>query len=69
MAEETWLTVTEIAARLKVSERAVRGWLRAGKLNGRNFSGRTGYRVRESELQRFLEQGQQETDEGQQRAA
>ncbi len=60
MAEENWLTVSEIAARLKVTEQTVRRWLRAGKLVGRNFSGRTGYRVRESELQRFLSEEQGE---------
>ncbi len=58
MADENWLTVSEIAARLKVTEQTVRRWLRAGKLTGRNFSGRTGYRVRESELQKFLEEEQ-----------
>ena len=56
MAQENWLTVSEIAARLKVTEQTVRRWLRAGKLTGRNFSGRTGYRVREAELERFLEE-------------
>jgi hypothetical protein len=30
---------------LKVTEQAVRRWLRSGKLTGRNFSGRTGYRA------------------------
>jgi excisionase family DNA binding protein len=69
MAQETWLTVTEIAERLKVTEQTVRRWLRAGKLSGRNFSGRTGYRVREAELQRFLEAEQREAEPGQMEAA
>jgi excisionase family DNA binding protein len=58
MAQENWLTVSEIAARLKMTEQTVRRWLRSGKLRGRNFSGRMGYRVREDELQRFLEEEQ-----------
>ena len=55
MADENWLTVEEIAARLKVTEQTVRRWLRSGALVGRNFSGRTGYRVREVDLQHFLD--------------
>ena len=56
--DETWLTVEEIAERLKVTDQTVRRWLRSGSLVGRNFSGRTGYRVKESDLQRFLDQEQ-----------
>ena len=52
--DETWWTVEEIAARLKVSEFTVRAWLRQKRLRGVNFSGKTGWRVRDSELRAFL---------------
>lgn len=54
MEDERWLTVQEIAERLHVTTQTVQRWLRAGKLKGRNFSGRTGYRVREADLEAFL---------------
>lgn len=53
--DEEWFTVAEIASRLKVKEATVREWLKAGRLRGRNFSGRTGWRVRRSDLETFLE--------------
>ena len=55
VAEDKWLTVEQIAEQLQVTEQTVRRWLRSGALVGRNFSGRTGYRVRESELKAFLD--------------
>ena len=55
--EEQWFTVEEVAKRLKVAEGTVRRWLRAGALVGRNFGGRTGYRIPEPELERFLRSG------------
>ena len=39
------------------AEQTVRRWLRSGALVGRNFGGRTGYRVAESDLERFLATG------------
>ncbi len=54
MAGERWLTVAEIVAQLQVHEQTVRRWLREGRLPGRNFGGRTGYRVRERDLEAFL---------------
>ncbi len=54
MAGERWLTVAEIVEQLQVHEQTVRRWLREGKLPGRNFGGRTGYRVRERDLEAFL---------------
>lgn len=55
MTDERWLTVAEIVDMLKVHENTVRRWLRSGKLPGRNFGGRMGYRVREADLRRFLQ--------------
>lgn len=51
---ETWFTVEEIAARFKVTEETVRRWLRSRDLIGHNFGGRTGYRVREDDLNAFI---------------
>ena len=55
MAEDRWLTVAEIVDKLRVHENTVRRWLRTGALAGRNFGGRTGYRIRVSDLEAFLE--------------
>jgi excisionase family DNA binding protein len=55
MVDERWFTVEQIAELLQVHVNTVRSWLRSGWLKGRNFGGRTGYRVRESELKTFLE--------------
>jgi excisionase family DNA binding protein len=54
MADERWFTVEQIAELLQVTEQTVRRWLRSGRLVGRNFSGRTGYRIRQSDLDAFL---------------
>ena len=59
MAEDRWLTVAEIVEKLRVHENTVRRWLRSGELHGRNFGGRTGYRVRETDLDAFLERDPQ----------
>jgi excisionase family DNA binding protein len=52
--DERWLTVKQIAEHLQVTEATVNRWLRTSELRGVNFGGRTGYRIRESEFQRFL---------------
>lgn len=55
MIEERMLTVEEVAERLQVSEWTIRDWLRTGRLKGHRMGGRKlGWRVRPSELQRFL---------------
>ena len=71
MSAERWLTVAEIAERLKVHEQTVRRWLRDRRLVGRNFGGRTGYRVREADLEAFLAAPPMEPDpqEGKRRGA
>jgi excisionase family DNA binding protein len=50
---EDLYTVKEVATKLKVSERAVLDWLRAGQLRGLR-AGRA-WRVKESDLEAFLE--------------
>ena len=54
MIEDTWYTVEEIAQRLKVTDQTVRRWLKDGDLVGTNFSGRTGWRIREQDVNDFL---------------
>jgi excisionase family DNA binding protein len=54
-AEQRLLTVREVAERIRSSPETVRRWLRQGKLRGFRPGGtKLGYRVPESELQRFL---------------
>jgi excisionase family DNA binding protein len=55
MSEQRLLTVREVAERLRSSPETVRRWLRQGKLRGFRLGGtKLGYRVTESELDRFL---------------
>ena len=55
LLNEDWLTVEEIAAKMKVSEETVRRWIRAKKLPVLDLGGpRAGYRIRPSDLQTFL---------------
>ena len=54
MAEERWLTVAEIASRLKVHQQTVRRWLRIGQLPGRALGRKAGWRVRERDLDAFM---------------
>ncbi len=56
MTSEQWHTVEQIAELLSVHPDTVRSWLRAGRIKGRNFGGRTGYRVRDRDLQAFLDE-------------
>ena len=52
---ERLLTVREVAEQLRSSPETVRRWLRQGKLRGFRPGGtKLGYRVPETELQRFL---------------
>ncbi len=58
---EQWLTVVQIAHRLQVHQETVRRWLRTGQLKGRNFGGKSGYRVRSEDLEAFLAQDPMES--------
>jgi excisionase family DNA binding protein len=56
---ERLLTVREVAERLRSSPETVRRWLRRGRLRGFRPGGtKLGYRVPESELQRFIKLSQ-----------
>lgn len=56
MEQERLLTVQEVAQQLRASPDTVRRWLRQGRLHGVRPGGdRLGYRIRQSDLDRFLE--------------
>ncbi len=49
------LTVDDVAREVRVSKETVRRWLLAGQLRGKRLGGtKLGYRIRESDLDRFL---------------
>jgi excisionase family DNA binding protein len=55
LLEGTWLTVQEVAEHLKVTQEAVRRWIRDGDLPVLDLGGqKTGYRILREELERFL---------------
>ena len=55
MVAERYLNVHDVAEQLDVSEDTVRRWLRKRQLRGFMPGGlRSGYRIRESELERFV---------------
>lgn len=56
MADERWFTTREIAELLKVSDQTVWRWLKTGRMRGINLSGKTGWRVRESDVNAFIEE-------------
>ena len=60
MAGEELLTVEEIARRMKVNPETVRRWLRSKRLHGVRLSDKAGWRVRASEVERFLTQLEEE---------
>lgn len=49
-----WLTVREVAVRLRVSECTARRRMRPTSLMAKFLGGRVGYRIRPADLQRFL---------------
>ncbi len=56
MEGERLLSVGDVADRLKVTEDTVRRWLREGRLQAyRLGGGRSGWRISEADLRRFLE--------------
>ena len=54
IALDEWLTVGEVAKQVKVKPETVRRWLRGGQLVGSILSDSGGWRVRQSELNRFM---------------
>jgi excisionase family DNA binding protein len=52
---ERWLTVRDVAEELQIHEESVRRWVRADQLPAVSLgSRRGGYRIRRSDLDRFL---------------
>lgn len=57
LLDEEWLTVEEVAEKLKVNEETVRRWIRANKLQVLDLGGqRAGYRIRRQDAEAFLQQ-------------
>ena len=50
-----YLTVSEVAKRLKVTPLTVRRWLNSGSLAGIQLGDRAGWRITEADLQAFLD--------------
>ncbi len=50
-----YLTVAEVAERLRVYPGTVKRWLRDGKLVGVQLGDRAGWRITEEDLEAFLE--------------
>ena len=54
MAKEIWINIKEIAEQLNIHFGTVRRWLRSGMLRGVLVGGKSGYRIREHDLDRLL---------------
>jgi excisionase family DNA binding protein len=52
--DERWFTVEQIAERLQVTGQSVRRWIRDGQLIAHAFGGKAGWRIKESDLDKFL---------------
>lgn len=53
--EQEWLTVREVADRLRVKEATVREWIKRGDLAALDLGARSaGYRVRPRDLEDFI---------------
>ena len=63
MERNEWLTVDEVARRLKVHPESVRRWLKAGRLRGHLISRRAGWRIRAGEVDRFVTGHRREPEE------
>lgn len=48
------LTVQQVAERLQVHQETIRKWLREGELVGINLGGKSGWRIRDEEVEVFL---------------
>jgi excisionase family DNA binding protein len=56
LMQDTFLTVAEIAEHLKVNQQTVRNWIEAGTLKAVRIGSRR-VRVRESDLEAFIDRG------------
>jgi excisionase family DNA binding protein len=62
VSEQEYMTVAEVAARLRVDQETVRRWLRVNKLHGVNLGGAGGWRVTNADLDAFLEDRRGQTE-------
>jgi excisionase family DNA binding protein len=53
-ARDEWLTVRDVAARLKVQEETVRRWVREGELPALALGRKAGFRIRPADLEIFI---------------
>ena len=53
---DKWLTVQQICGQLQVSDQTVRRWIKGGALPALNVGGKAGYRIREADLDEFLQE-------------
>jgi len=56
MADERWYSTHDIADLFDVSDQTVWRWLKSGQLRGMNLGGKSGWRVRESAINDFIEE-------------
>jgi len=56
MAETQWLTVQDVADRIKLHPETVRRMLKRGDLPGRFLGRRPGWRISEADLEVFMRQ-------------
>ncbi len=54
MNKDKLMTVEEVAEQLNVNAETVRRWIRNNELAAIDLGGRAGYRVTESDLERFI---------------
>ena len=66
---EHLLTVEEVAKRLDLHEETIRRYLQRGLLKGIKFGNRGGWRIKEGDLQAFIDSMQQEDNKPKVRAA
>lgn len=54
MTDDVYLTVEEVAKLLNIHEETVRRWIRSGELEAIDLQGPAGYRINQTELNRFI---------------
>jgi excisionase family DNA binding protein len=52
--EERWIDIQDVVQRLGVHEQTVRRWIKRGELPAIMFGRRSGYRIRERDLDAFI---------------
>jgi excisionase family DNA binding protein len=55
MASTKWITTKDVADRLNIHVETVRRWVRVGDLRAVSIGGKGGYRIKEKDLDDFLQ--------------